>query len=103
MSSFSSVEREIYPQTHSVAFPLAKQKCCFFQTIKSQQEQIEFLRKENSRQGEELHKLKCEAASPPADRDAELARLRKEISQLQRNKETQVRLILFGWGETRSQ
>ena len=64
--------------------------CSTFQTIKTQQEQIDFLRKENSRSGEELHKLKCEAASLPEEKDAELVRLRKEISHLQRSKETQV-------------
>ena len=64
--------------------------CSTFQTIKTQQEQIDFLRKENSTLGEELHKLKCEAASLPEEKDAELLRLRKEISHLQRSKETQV-------------
>ena len=62
----------------------------FFQIIKSQQEQIDFLRKENAGLGEELHKLKCEAASPPEDKDAELKKLRKDVAQLQRSKETQV-------------
>ena len=66
--------------------------CSTFQTIKTQQEQIDFLRKENSRSGEELHKLKCEAASLPEEKDAELVRLRKEISHLQRSKETQVNI-----------
>ena len=61
-----------------------------FQTIKSQQEQIDFLRKENGRLGEELHKLKCEAASPPENKDAELTKLRKEVAQLHRSRETQV-------------
>ncbi len=69
--------------------------CSFFefQTIATQQEQLDFYRQENTRLGEELQKVKCEAASTPADKDAEVERLRNEISSLQKSKETQVGIL----------